>query len=214
MKKSLTKFQEEFIFGALLGDSSVDKRGRVFFGHSEKQKEYLFWKYEQLKDISINIYFCMSGKDSKYPQYRFNTNSLNIFKYLRFLLYRPKKRITRSYLNKLTPLSLAVWYMDDGSLSYNLDKKGNINSRRLYLCTESFDLKENEIIKKYFDKVWNIKFNVSNYTKKKTQKTYYRLSCGAIEAQKLFNIISPYVHDSMKYKLDMKYKNKINARLP
>ena len=103
--------------------------------------------------------------------------------------------------NLLTPLSLAVWWMDDGCLSIYKPK----GERYGKLCTHSFTLRENELIKKYFSVVWNIECKI-----KIEKQKYYFIRFNATEMKKLINIIYPYVLEipSMVYKIDMQYVNK------
>ena len=50
----LTKEENDILIGPLLGDGCLRIMGRCKFpafsvSHSEKQKDYVFWKYEKLK---------------------------------------------------------------------------------------------------------------------------------------------------------------------
>ena len=56
-------------------------------------------------------------------------------KMFRRILYKPNKRIAqRKLLNRLTPLGLAIWYMDDGGLSQK-KRNGVIYANELMLNT-------------------------------------------------------------------------------
>ena len=43
--------EQDILVGSILGDACVLKKGMIQFEHGQKQKEYLEWKYEQLKSI-------------------------------------------------------------------------------------------------------------------------------------------------------------------
>jgi hypothetical protein len=51
----VSKKQREILIGTILGDGYLQKTGkrnaRLKLEHSEKQKDYIFWKYEELKNL-------------------------------------------------------------------------------------------------------------------------------------------------------------------
>ena len=90
---------------------------------SAKQKEYVYWKYEQLKSIVSGNPKKVTRYDKRtYSSYRFYTRAL--FKQLRKEFYSTeKKSIPLSIQNYLkAPVTLAVWYMDDGGRGANTEK--------------------------------------------------------------------------------------------
>src|SRR3989344_8257608 len=53
----LSKRQEELVIGSLLGDGrlecrSIAKTARLRIHHADSQKEYLFWKFQQMKSLT------------------------------------------------------------------------------------------------------------------------------------------------------------------
>lgn len=73
-------------------------------------------------------------------------------KMFRRILYKPNKRIAqRKLLNRLTPLGLAIWYMDDGGLSQK-KRNGVIYANELMLNTW-LQKDDNQIIIDYFKEV-------------------------------------------------------------
>jgi hypothetical protein len=118
------KFQREAIIGMILGDSYLQPTGkrnaRLRIEHSLSQKDYIFWKYELLKNIAqskpklIRRYNPIWRKS--YSYYRFQTFSSPLLgKFRRWFYQDNKKVIPHNICNLLkSPLSLAVWYMDDG----------------------------------------------------------------------------------------------------
>lgn len=200
MKKTSLLSQElEIILGGLLGDSHIRKDNYIVcFGQSEKQFEYLKWKHQKLKRISSDIY--KTTIKDKYYRYNFETlpkynkDIKTIFNMTSNVLH--KKQVTRRWLNLLTPLSLAVWWMDKGYLSIH---KGNRYGK---LCTHNFSYKEHLIIKKYFKTVWDINVDI------KTEKgKYYFCRLNIENLKKLISIIYPHVIEipSMIYKIDLNY---------
>jgi Ni,Fe-hydrogenase I cytochrome b subunit len=51
----VTKRQKEILIGTILGDGYLQKTGkrnaRLKLEHSERQRDYLWWKYEQLRNL-------------------------------------------------------------------------------------------------------------------------------------------------------------------
>ena len=115
---SLSQMQISVIIGSLLGDGYlriISGRRNAFLeiNHSIKQKDYVDWKYTVLKNITVS-----APKeriiDKTRTAYRFYTRQLPELTQLHKKFYRDGKKIVPDDLF-LTPLSLAVWFMDDGS---------------------------------------------------------------------------------------------------
>jgi len=56
----------------------------------------------------------------------------------------------------------------------------------------------------YFKERWNIEW------KNEKEKNFYRLRCNTTEFRKFVEIINPYIHPSMKYKVDIKVGQVVN----
>ena len=182
---SLSIRTKEIVLGGLLGDGSLKindkyKNARYSFRHSEKQKDYFFWKVNQLKEISNEKCFWKQG-DGKI---RYQSLALDSLTEIYSLANQNNKLcIRRKWLNLLTPLSLAIWWLDDGSLVKN--------SRQGVLCTDGFDLESQKILAKYLRSVWGIETKIGKTSK---NSGYYRLWFHSTEMLKKFlRIILPYV---------------------
>lgn len=116
--KQLNDKQKDLIIGSMLGDGHIDKRETqpIFIVvHAENQKDYLYYKYELLKDF-CNI--SPTKQEARYKEfngkpywcqatYRTCTRIQNCF-----LDYRGK---TYTYLLKLmNEFSFSIWMLDDG----------------------------------------------------------------------------------------------------
>jgi len=117
----LSKEEYQIILGSFLGDGSAciyDKRASYNTNHSLKQKEYVDWirkKLNRLVRAEPRIY-----KNGGWGNWNYHLSTLGhpqILDMAKELYINNKKTITRNYLNKLDPLGLAVWWMDDGSES-------------------------------------------------------------------------------------------------
>jgi hypothetical protein len=88
--------------------------------------------------------------------------------------------------NLLTPVALAYWIMGDGL--------GNI-WKGLYLCTDSFT--DYDIVR--LMNVLLIKYNIKSNLVKISNKS--RIYIPSSESNKISNLVSNYIHSSMKYKI-------------
>ena len=89
--KQLNKLQRDLITGSLMGDGNIDRRKTqpVFIvSHAENQKDYLFWKYNIIKD------FCNSS-----PSYhKANTKTFKNKKYNRQASWRISSRVQDCFI--------------------------------------------------------------------------------------------------------------------
>jgi len=211
MLTPLSERTVSIILGSLLGDGSLTvskkyQNARFSFRHSHKQKEYFQWKAGVLNEIAGNRSQWIQGSEQKPDgwgtiKYRFQSMVLPSLTELYILTHKgasgPTARIRRKWLNKLTPLSLAVWWLDDGSLVSD--------SRQGVLCTDSFSLEEVEILLKYLKVVWNINTSIGKTTGTERFRLWIR---STEELKKLLRIIIPHVFvEDMLYKILLVYKD-------
>lgn len=193
---------KEIILGSLLGDGSLRiykpyQNARFSFRHSFSQKEYFFWKVEKLKEISSRNCLWEQKEDgwSNKRKLRYQSLALDSLTELYHLTHRNGKLvIQRSWLNLLTPLSLMVWWLDDGSLVGN--------SRKGVFCSERFNYRDLLILSQYLRQKWKIETTIGKRGK------YYQLRIPSTENLKKFlRIILPYLTiPSMLPKVILLYK--------
>ena len=200
--KEFDQKQREYLYGSLLGDDTLrmpadGKYPFLAVCHSHKQKEYLEWKYDIWKQIvpsGIKNVHIKLKNEKIYRAYQFTTAAHPDFLEVYNLFYKNnKKRVTKEILDKLTPFSIAVWYMDDG---YYRKSRG-----RAQLSTNSFSYKENLIIQKYFNKIWHI---FSNIGTSDSGTNYIWFNTG--NTIKFIKIIKDYIIPYFKYKIDSNRK--------
>lgn len=193
----LSDLQHDLIIGSLMGDANVrqrDKNCSFRVCHSIKQKRYLDWKYNILKDFIPS--------EAKLNQKILNGRLLNtfeistfthtVFNFYRKLFYKNNvKQITREILHLLNPRSLAIWICDDGSYSR---KQGYIT-----LCTNSYTLEEHKFMKEYFENIWQLSPTIGFRDKK-----YYYLRFKKKDTKKLISIIKDNIPSGMEYKIGEK----------
>lgn len=200
------------ILGSILGDGSlkIQKRclnANLMIRHSETQKDYLLWKAEMLKEIARDRSIGVQEADgySKNRKWRFFSKNLPSLTELHQQTYKNNTlRIKRKWLNQMTPLSLAVWWCDDGSLISYGGRKG-------VFCTDGFDESSVKILAHYLKAVWNIRTIVAPVGRKRDgkQEKYWRIWIRSQEELKKFlRIIIPYIPvASMLRKVILLYKD-------
>ncbi|HYB37096.1 MAG TPA: intein-containing recombinase RecA [Mycobacterium sp.] len=115
----LSDQQFQVVLGSLMGDGNLspNRRGRngVRFrlGHGAKQVEYLRWKTALMGNIKHSVR--ENAKGARFVDF----TPLPELAELQRAVYLGdgKKFFSEEYLKALTPLALAIWYMDDGSFS-------------------------------------------------------------------------------------------------
>jgi len=209
-KSFLSDKCKEIIFGSLLGDGSLKihepyKNPRFSFRHTIKQQEYFFWKVNQLKEISGEKCWWRQEKNGLGGvMLRYQSIATDSLIDLYELTHKNNLLIIRrKWLNQLTPLSLAVWWLDDGSLI--------TNSRRGVICTDPFSYDEQKLLARYLLKVWSIKVHIGKTKRSYDGKIreYYRLWIRSSEELiKLLRLILPHIEiASMLPKVLLLYKN-------
>lgn len=185
------------ILGSILGDASLKIQKKysnadIQIRHSELQKDYLLWKAKELKEIAGEKSVNMQKADgySQHKKWRFVSKRLPSLTEIHRMTYKDNKlRIKRTWLNKMTPLSLAVWWCDDGSLISYGGRKG-------VFCTDGFDKASVEILANYLKVVWGITTIVAPVGRKRDgkQEEYWRIWIRSSEELKKFlRIILPYI---------------------
>ena len=110
-----TKKQRLIIIGTILGDGYLQKIGnyncRLRVEHSFKQKEYIYWKYNQL----LNIFHHEPRLYKTRNTYRLQSVSSKMLGYMKEKFYDGTTKKLPDNLSFLyEPLTIAIWYMDDG----------------------------------------------------------------------------------------------------
>jgi LAGLIDADG DNA endonuclease family len=195
------------LIGAVLGDAHINKKGYLYIGHGEKQKDYVNYKIKLLSSYfeikTFEKYIYDSRYNKKYKQIGFYTNVKPILHNLRDKMYDQNgiKRIRRKDLDDLNELGLTLWYLDDGCLSFK-KKDGKIHGRQLIINTQNFNYNEHLIMKYWFKDRYGIDVKIQR------DRDKYRLWMNGKNANKFLSIINTYIPECMYYKLCMRYGTK------
>jgi len=193
---SLSRKQKSILFGIILGDGYLQKTGkknaRLRLEHGGNQKEYLLWKVKELgkffqsKPKYLERIHAVSKR--KYSYWRHQSQSTPYLGKLRNIFYPDgKKKIPEDLERYLTPITLAVWYMDDGYYY--------LRDRCSYLYLGNVSQQEAEIVAQTLLKKFDIVTRVKS--KKKGYAIYFSLQ----ETQKFKKLIKSHILKQFNYKL-------------
>ena len=198
----LSDQQWQVVLGGLMGDAHLapnlhGRHGvRFRMGHGAKQTEYLDWKASLFGNIAQSR--TVNAKDAAFV----DLSPLPELGELRDVVYwgDGKKHLTDDYLKSLSPLALAVWFMDDGSFSERskgLQKRTAGGSGRVEFCVEGMSEASRVRLADYLRDVHGVDGTVSiRGTAKKAV-----LTMTTAGSSRFLELVAPYIHPSMDYKL-------------
>jgi ubiquinol-cytochrome c reductase cytochrome b subunit len=191
------------IFGSLLGDGYAEKHGngtRIQFSQEGSHSQYLLWLYSIIanRGYTSNITPKLQTRLGKYGKLRhiirFKTYTFTSFNWIHDCWY---KFYDNKYIKILpsstdldmflSPLALAIWIMDDG---------GRVSSG-LKLATNHFLLSEVQILSSFL----NNKYDLATTIQSTSTPNKFIIYVPKKKIEKLNEIVKPYIHPSMKYKL-------------
>nr|QCQ69153.1 LAGLIDADG endonuclease [Powellomyces hirtus] len=188
-----------------LGDSHLERRTeaggtRIIFEQSNKNVEYLKWFHNFLAQRG----YC----NPQVPALKTRITKLGVLHFIRvcsytfsslnwlhslFYIIGPAgnyvKVISPDLVKYLTPLALAVWFMDDGSA----ERTG------LRIATNGFSYSENELLCKILMAKYNIKATVISYGPGKG----FVIRIWKESVQDYIDIVRPHMLPSMLYKFKL-----------
>ncbi len=187
---SLTTFERSLIVGSLLGDGYMRimpgrKDAFLEINHSAKANEYVDYKYNSLKRLCESAPKQRATNEGRVA-YRFFTKQHAMLTDLYHEFYKDNKKIIPKDLI-LDPVTIAIWYMDDGSKCRNHD---------IYFNTQQFSITDQNIL------LYKLRLIGINARLNKDKK-YYRIRILKESIPLLMELIAPHVTESMQYKLVM-----------
>jgi len=188
--KKLSERQKDLIIGSMLGDGHIDRREEqpMFIeAHAENQKDYIYFKYNILKDLCNNppvrkeaCYSDFNGKSYLcQPSYRFCTRLHDCLKEFRGTTYT-------YLLSLMNEFSFSIWMLDDAY-------RGNSNWE---LCIAEYTSDDTQ----FAINLLNNRFNLNS----KLQKDIRYLRFDARSSREIDKIILRNISndlDIIKYKI-------------
>jgi recombination protein RecA len=203
----LSDFQWQVLLGGLMGDGALSPTrsgngARFRWGHGQAQSEYGDWKASLF--ANVNVSRSVNAEGAVFH----DVQPLPELAELRDAVYvGGKKVLSDDYLKRLSPLSLAIWYMDDGGFtlrSKGLQARTEGGSGRSEICVEAFSVDSQVRLRQYLADVWGIEAKLD----RRGARQVAVLQFPTAETAKLHALIAPFVHPSMGYKLLPKYQGR------
>lgn len=206
-ENSPIKIARKLLLGTMLGDSSIrtrsKKKAHLVMVHSNSQFNYLIWKAKKL--VPLVGKFDVDEREVRLRgrgtgKFRTQLRSLSS-KYLKHIyddFYferegKTKKEVHKNILNRLTPISIAVWYGDDG----NLHPRGSVK-----IATCGFSKKEVDLICSFLLSKYGFRFAPVDLG-----NGYLEIKANKEDSVKFLNLVRPYLWEveDIRYKLDVSY---------
>jgi hypothetical protein len=191
----LTSRQRELLIGMILGDAHLEKPSmrpvaRLKIEHATRQMEYVQWKYSEWREWILTPPRIRNKKNrlgTTSNNVGFTTVSHSELETYRSWFYDGRRKKVPSNLF-LSPLSLAVWFMDDGS-------RKSRECRGLYLNTQAYSPAEIEILQVVLQR------DLSVHTTVRRQSDGLQIYVPSDEVPHFVHIVQPYMIATMRYKL-------------
>lgn len=181
--------QHDLLIGSMLGDGHIDKRETqplFIVSHAENQKDYLYWKYETMKNL-CNIpprEFENKGTyESKQRHCKFSTR-------IHYCLKEYRTIDIKGLIDELSEFSLSVYVLDDG----HRDKS------RWSICVARFEQDEKE----YFIESMKNDFNLEAYIMSDSRYIAFTSDSSRLLDKIILKNIPNHL-DIVKYKILEKY---------
>jgi ubiquinol-cytochrome c reductase cytochrome b subunit len=186
------------LIGSLLGDSYAEKHGngtRFCFQQEHSNNAYLLWYHSFISKLG----YCNPdtpkiltrlGKGGKIRQLsRFKTFTFTSFNWIQEAFYINGVKIVPPMVEQfLSPIALAIWIMDDGS----------IVSSGLKFATNSFNQAEIHMLCEILKRKYNLSASIISAG----VPNQYNIYISKYSMKALTNIVGPHMHPSMYYKLN------------
>lgn len=208
------------LIGMLLGDSSMNKAANAVLltGHALRHRDYLDFKFKFLEPylggtIRERLHKGDGDKWKDRMAVHWWTKALKRLNHHYNDFYpNGKKIVKKSVLNRLTPLGLAFWFMDDGYVYTDITPNETKVFKGIALCTNCYDAKSIQTIRDWFKTQLNMDFTVDSRNV---------IHSTAESGWRFLAIVKPFVEliESMRYKVDLSNrvdfdKSRSYAKLP
>jgi recombination protein RecA len=192
----LTDDQKQLVYGSILGDGEIrsQKDGsccQLRIDHGIKQKEYCFWK-QQILNPWIGYSFI---DEERYNRVGFDT--IAMYELINLKKYKQDYIVPIEVLKNFGVLALAISYMDDGTYR-SAGKRGNGQAT---ICCKKF--KNREQIRDMYKNNFGLDCTINRFG----------FLFNSQNTKKLHEIISPYIHPSMSYKLHKNFHDKFSYKI-
>lgn len=195
MRCELSKTQRDILVGLILGDGSLEYDGhkgtRLQVKQSEERKEYVLWLYRHFAELTKTP--PQQRKDT--GQWYFGTRFYEDFEEMRQIFYDKRTKIVPQDITEWfdSPLTLAVWFMDDGRLDFR--EKSHY---AYHISTDSFTESEVRILQSVLIEKFGIL--AKTYLSLCRGKRYAKLYIGKEGRDMFTRTVAPYILSCFAYK--------------
>lgn len=186
------------IVGSLLGDGwltgiSTTGKSNYYVKYNDKSIKYLKWLRKELVELKPSDL----KATPKYFQHYFYTQyskELGGFRKL-FYLNEGRKRVPKNIAELLIdPISLAIWYQDDGTLDRRFKYHWNVR-----IATYCFPPEDCALLSKIVRLNFGIETSVCRCQMR--GKLYYQLYVLSKSMDRFIETVKPYMHSDYAYKI-------------
>lgn len=186
------------LIGSVLGDGCFtppSKRrleAQLFVGCDDRHLEYLQWLHELVRPLGVHDLRPKKG----FHQHYFYTHPSAVIGELRAIFYPEGKKIVPKRIGELltSPLALAIWYQDDGTLDARA--KSHWNAR---IATYCFSKDGCETLCDVLQTNFGLDVGVARCMMR--GKEYWQLYVRRHSMERFVAIIGPHIHPSFAYKV-------------
>ena len=195
----MMKQTQAILVGLILGDGYLSKptaknrrTSYLDLKYDEKCLSYLSWLRGKLSELNPSVI----KKKKGYHQYRFYTETREDIGVLRDIFYPKNVKIIPENITEYLqdPISLAVWYQDDGTLDFR--DKYHANS---LFATHCFSKTDCEKLAKTLKIVYGLDVRVCRCLMR--GKLHFRLYVTSKSMPSFMKIVNPYIQNCFQYKL-------------
>ncbi|OGY09128.1 MAG: hypothetical protein A2782_01265 [Candidatus Blackburnbacteria bacterium RIFCSPHIGHO2_01_FULL_43_15b] len=200
LQRVFSQDQIDLIIGSLLGDARLECRSigvrypvsaRLRIHQSDKQREYVFWKYSLLKNLVLKeprrVKTWHDPKRNKdHFSWYFHTQTFPELGELYHYFYKNKVKILPdSVLSFVNRRALAIWFMDDGS---------NTGSG-LTVSTHCFKMADQKRIVAFLKGKYDITATIVK------DRDRFKIAIGKYGMKHFVEIVRPFIIPLMEYKI-------------
>lgn len=200
------------LFGLVFGDGNY-RNGSIYIHHTTKQRFYIefletFCKIHGLPySIRYDFMKTTTFGSKEYSMIRIKVPNRHHFEKFNRFFVNDRKVMSEYILNRITPLGLLFWYLDDGCFTVSM--KGTSCKRIGYLNTQGFSYDDNVLLQDMLKRRFDIKVGIhKDNSGLISNKVYYRIYLNATAMKSFIDVVRPYLKDIPKeftYKFNMKY---------
>lgn len=202
-RQSPQRIAKQVLLGTMLGDGclveSSKTKAYLKLAHGEAQLKYLLWKMRVLFPLvgsfagalhKDDVDATIKGRTRVHAWTLSNRYLHHVYDDFYLRHEDMKKKIVRmTVLNRMSPMALAIWHMDDGHIS---------KSSNVHLYTNGFDEKSHANIVGYFANHLLMKPKIDHDQRSNTNS----IRLGKNDSLKFLDVIRPHVPACMAYKID------------